>query len=67
MPRQCKNHSDIFYYVCGSFAIKSQRRKITNDLRKIYQLYFGCPLGDQDKTWAPHFVCSAYSNGLRVG
>ncbi|KAL4131587.1 hypothetical protein QTP88_008880 [Uroleucon formosanum] len=36
MPRQCKNHPDIFCYVCGSFAIKTQRRKITNDLRNIY-------------------------------
>jgi len=65
MPRQCKNHPDIFCYVCGSFAIKTQRRKITNDLRNIYKLYFGCPLGDQDKAWAPHTICSACSNGLR--
>lgn len=65
MPRQCKNHPDIFCYVCGSFAIKSQRRKITNDLQNIYKLYFGCPLGDQDKAWAPHTMCSACSNGLR--
>ncbi|KAL4131092.1 hypothetical protein QTP88_008441 [Uroleucon formosanum] len=65
MPRQCKNHPDIFCYVCGSFAIKTQRRKITNDLRNIYELYFGCHLGDQDKVWAPHTICSACSNGLR--
>ncbi|KAF0722496.1 Uncharacterized protein FWK35_00034589, partial [Aphis craccivora] len=31
----------------------------------IYKLYFGCPLGDQDKAWAPHTRCSACSNGLR--
>lgn len=64
MPRQCKNHSDIFCYVCGSFAIETQRRKITNYIRNIYQLYLGCPLGDQDKAWAPHTTCSACSNGL---
>jgi len=61
MPRQCKNHPDIFCYICGSFAITTQRRKITNDLRNIYKLYFG----DQDKAWAPHTICSACSNGLR--
>ena len=65
LPRQCKNHPDMFCYVCESFAIKSQRRKITNDLRNIYKLYFGCPLGDQDKAWAPHTICSACSNELR--
>ncbi|KAL4120542.1 hypothetical protein QTP88_013214 [Uroleucon formosanum] len=31
----------------------------------LYQLYFGCPLGDQDKAWVPHTICSAYFNGLR--
>ncbi|XP_025417822.1 uncharacterized protein LOC112688704 [Sipha flava] len=63
--RRCKNHPDIFCYVCGSFAIKTQRRKIINDLRNIYKLYFDCPLGDQDKAWVPQTICSACSNGLR--
>jgi len=42
-----------------------QRRKITNELMKIYKLYFGCPLGDQDKSWAPHIICTSCSSGLR--
>jgi hypothetical protein len=65
MPRLCKNHPDVFCYVCGSFLITSQRRNITTDLCKIYRLYFGCPLGDQDKAWAPHVICTSCSNGLR--
>jgi hypothetical protein len=65
MPRTCKNHPDVFCYVCGSFTIASQRRNITSDLCKIYRLYFGCPLGDQDKSWAPHIICTSCSNGLR--
>ena len=65
MPRDCKNHPDIFYYVCGEVTPKSQKRTITTDLRKIYGAYFGCRLGDQEKKWAPHIICSACSNGLR--
>lgn len=65
MPRHCLNHPDTFCYVCGSFTTKSQRRKITADLKKIYKLYFSCPLGDQDKPWAPHIICTSCSNGLR--
>ena len=49
MPRKCKNNPDLFCYVCGSFTIKAQRLPITPDLKKIYKLNFGCPLGDQDK------------------
>ncbi|XP_076819428.1 uncharacterized protein LOC143465141 [Clavelina lepadiformis] len=37
---------------------------ITLDIKKIYKLYFGCPLGDQDKKWAPHQICTACSTGL---
>lgn len=65
MPRECKNHPDKFCYVCGNFTSKQQRRTITTNLKKIYNLYFGCHLGDQDKAWAPHQICSACSNGLR--
>lgn len=65
MPRDCKNHPDTFCYVCGSFTPKSQKRSITKDIEKIYRIYFGCPLGDQDKAWAPHIICTACSNGLR--
>ena len=28
-------------------------------------MYFGCPLGDQDKSWAPHVICTSCSSGLR--
>lgn len=65
MPRECKNHPDIFCYVCGNLTTKVQRRTITMDLKRVYKSYFGCHLGDQDKLWAPHQICSACSNGLR--
>lgn len=65
MPRRCINHPNCFCFVCGSFVTKSQRRTISYDLKKIYILYFGCPLGDQDKSWAPHIICTSCSSGLR--
>ena len=65
MPRKCKNNPDLFCYVCGSFTIKAQRRSITLDLKKINKLYFGCRLGDQDKQWAPHQICTSCSSGLQ--
>ena len=65
MPRKCKNQPDTFCYVCGLFTVSGQRRKITANLSKIYKFYFGCPLGDQDKTWAPHIICTSCSSGLR--
>ena len=65
MPRSCKNHPDLFCYVCGNFTAKPQRRSITTELKKLYKMYFGCPLGDQDKRWAPHLICSSCASGLR--
>ena len=57
MPRNCLNHPDRFCFVCGKFTSKKQLRNITHDIKKMYAAYFGCPLGDQDKTWAPHKIC----------
>jgi hypothetical protein len=65
MRRACKNSPDNFCYVCGSYTTTSQRRTITSDICKIYWAYFGCHLGDQDKKWAPHIICTSCSCGLR--
>ena len=65
MPRKCKNSPNLFCYVCGSFTVKTQRRAITSDVKRIYQLYFGFPLGDQGKQWAPHQICTSCSSGLQ--
>ncbi len=64
MPRTCKNHPNIFCYICGSYTTRSQRKFIMMDIKKIYRLYFGCHLGDQDKAWAPHYICNSCSSGL---
>ena len=57
ISRKCLKHLDQFCFVCGKFMIKEQHRNITHDIKKIYIIYFCCPLGEQDKTWAPHKIC----------
>ncbi|UYV84365.1 hypothetical protein LAZ67_X001944 [Cordylochernes scorpioides] len=41
-----------------------QRRSITPLIKKCYQLYFGCKVGEQDKTWAPHHCCEICARRL---
>ena len=55
--RGCKNSPDVFCYICGLFTPRSQRRNITDKVKQAYRLYFGCPVGDQDKNFAPHKCC----------
>ena len=57
VSRQCRNHPDMCY-VWREFIVIAQKHTITPEIRKIYELYFGCPLGDQDKLWAPHVICT---------
>ncbi|UYV69337.1 hypothetical protein LAZ67_6003267 [Cordylochernes scorpioides] len=57
MPRRCINNPDILCYICEELTFKVQRRNLTPLIKKCHQLYFGCEVGDQDKTWAPHHCC----------
>jgi len=57
MPRKCVNSSDAFCYMCGEVTFKSRRRSFTSLIKKCYEHYFGCKVGDNDKSWAPHFCC----------
>ena len=43
--------------MCGDLTFKSQRQNFTPLIKKCYELYFGCKLGDQDKSCAPHICC----------
>ena len=63
--RGCVNSPDSFCYICGNFTVKKQQRNITDFVRKVYYTYFGVKLGDQDKSWAPHKVCSICVEELR--
>ena len=47
MPRTCINHPNNF---CGDVTLKSQRKTINPVVRKAYEIYFSCKIGDQDKS-----------------
>ena len=66
MSRRCKNQADCFCYICGEYTLKAQQRTMTSLVRKAYDLYFDCKVGDQDKPWAPHFSCSTCNTQLRL-
>jgi hypothetical protein len=34
--------------------------------KKAYFLYFGCKVGYQDKSWAPHMHCTSCSSKLNI-
>ncbi|GFW96248.1 uncharacterized protein TNCV_572191 [Trichonephila clavipes] len=63
--RGCVNFPNCFCYICGSYTVKKQQRNISNFVQKVYFAYFGIKLGDQDKSWAPHVVCSVCVEELR--
>ena len=65
MPRNCKNDPNIFCYVCGQFTSKNEICEIKEDIKHYYLNYFQCHLGDQDKSWAPHVICTGCDRGLR--
>jgi len=65
MPRTCVNSPDNFCYVCGEVTFSSQKRTITAIVKKGCPLYFGCKIGDQDKSWAPHVCCNTCATNLR--
>ncbi|XP_058859314.1 uncharacterized protein LOC131702005 [Acipenser ruthenus] len=58
--RGCKHPADAFCYVCGQF-IKTRAKKYSVEasakMCEAYKAYFGMPVRDQDKPWAPHFTC----------
>ena len=64
MPRKCKHGPDQFCYICGEFITKTRKRSISSVLKLNYFAYFGVKLGDQDKKWAPHFVCQVCDASL---
>jgi len=64
MPHNCVNSADNFCYICGELTFARQRKAITAIVKKAYHLYFGCKIGDQDKSWAPHICCCKCATNL---
>ena len=57
MPIKCVNSSDEFCCICSEVTFKSRRRSFTPLIKKFCEYYFGYKVGDEDKSWAPHFCC----------
>ena len=58
--RGCKYSADSFCYVCSEFfAKRAKKHCLSNCIRaaEAYLHYFGMPVGNQDKRWAPHVIC----------
>ena len=62
--RVCVNNPDLFCYICGKYTHPETRRNMTERVKQVYEKYFGCKVGDQDKIWAPHFCCRTCSSAL---
>ncbi|XP_053650631.1 uncharacterized protein [Cherax quadricarinatus] len=58
--RGCNHSPDVFCYLCSQF-IKTRAKKFSVTASKkmceTCKAYFGMPVGDQDKIWAPHVAC----------
>jgi len=61
MSHKCVNSPNLYCYIYGEFTPKSQTKSTTPIVKKVYELYFGCKGGGQDKSWAPHSYCSSCS------
>jgi hypothetical protein len=50
----------------GKTTIKSQTLCFMLLIKKCYELYFGCKVGDKDKSWAPD-ICNVCEAAHRIG
>jgi len=55
MRRNSFNSADNFCYICDE--VEGHIKAITAIVKKAYHLYFGCKIGDQFKSCAPHICC----------
>ena len=65
--RGCRNHPDIFCYICGKYTLIRARNVIDRLVKKAYIAYFGIHIGDQDKPCAPHCVYQLQDIFTRMG
>ncbi|KAF7269044.1 hypothetical protein GWI33_017896 [Rhynchophorus ferrugineus] len=58
---KCKYDADAYCYICGQFIkVRDVKYELNTShvLREAYEVYFNCPVRNQDKTWAPHVPCN---------
>lgn len=61
----CINSPNWFCNICGNFAVKAQRRPISETLTNSYFLYFGRMLHCQED-WTPNIVCNTCEANLSM-
>lgn len=59
----CKNSPDFFCYICGLFTSTTDRRTVSDEIRKLYFDYFRVHV-NQDNSWQPNYVCSTCRRNL---
>ena len=57
MSRKCLNHPENLLICVCSNDLQISEAKFTLLIKKCYDLYFWCKVGDQHKSWAPLFCC----------
>ena len=62
----CKCNPKFFCYICGLFNSSNQLRTFTQDLKKLYEDYFGFAYNPahENKPWTPSSVCITCSSNL---
>ena len=60
ISRSCRNKPDNFCYICGELTTK-ERKLLPPLVRKAYELYFGCKVG---QVWAPGICCNSSSRTM---
>ena len=56
--RKCLNSPDSFCYICGSFAAPSQRKDISDFVKRAYLAYFKVTLDKEGDCF--QYICSAF-------
>jgi len=65
MARRLDCNAQFFCYICGKFSTSRNLKSITPLIEQRYNQYFHpVKLGDQNKYFAPHQVCSQCVGGL---
>ena len=59
-----KQSIQFLLYLRRSYFFNAKTSTNT-DGEKIYECYFGCKVGDQDKKWGPHVCCISCATILR--
>ncbi|XP_031640029.1 uncharacterized protein LOC116351997 [Contarinia nasturtii] len=60
----CHQRFNHYCYICGKFIVMPNRRKISDEICKIYEQYFNIPV-IRNEQWVPSIACTSCTNGLK--